>query len=132
MFAPKRRFRAPLVDSVPQPPAVPPVSVPQPALIPYPALIPQPSRFAPACFSSFHVRRAWCAMAFVCCAALPANAVVLIGRVTDPLGRGIPGARVQLVENGKVVALGYAGANGAYEVRSGDAGRFTLLGSAGG
>ena len=54
------------------------------------------------------------------------------GRVTDPLGRGVGGARVQLVEAGKVVAVAYADGDGAYELRSGDAGRFTLLGSAGG
>ena len=80
----------------------------------------------------FSTRRACCAVAVAFCSAFPASAVVLMGRVTDPLGKGIAGARVQLVENGKVVALGYAGADGSYEVRSGEAGRFTLLGSAGG
>ncbi len=65
-------------------------------------------------------------------ACLPANAVVVRGRVTDPLGRSIPGARVQLVEAGKVASIAYAGPDGTYELRSGDAGRFTLLGSAGG
>ena len=65
-------------------------------------------------------------------ACLPAGAVVIRGRVTDPLGKGIGGARVQLVEAGKVVSMAYASADGTYELRSGDAGRFTLLGSAGG
>ena len=54
------------------------------------------------------------------------------GRVTDPLGQGIPGARVQLVEAGKVVSIAYANPDGTYELKSGDGGRFTLLGSAGG
>jgi len=69
---------------------------------------------------------------FILLAMLPAHAVVVRGRVTTPLGDAVPGARVQLVEAGKVVASVYAGADGSYEIRSGDAGRFTLLTSAGG
>ncbi len=61
-----------------------------------------------------------------------AHAVVVRGRVTDPLGKAVPGGRVQLIENGAVVGVAYAGPDGSYELRSGDAGRFTLLGSAGG
>jgi len=64
--------------------------------------------------------------------AVPANAVVVRGRVTDALGRAVPGARVQLIEHGQVAAIAYASADGSYEIRSADAGRFTLLGSAGG
>ena len=62
----------------------------------------------------------------------PARAVIVRGRVTDALGKPVPGARVQLIEQGKVAAIGYATADGSYEIRSADAGRFTLLGSAGG
>ena len=65
-------------------------------------------------------------------AALPLHAVVVRGRVTDALGRAVPGGRVQLVERGQVVAMAYAAPDGTYEIRSSDAGRFTLLGSAGG
>ncbi|HVG26722.1 MAG TPA: TonB-dependent receptor, partial [Acidobacteriaceae bacterium] len=61
-----------------------------------------------------------------------AHAVVVRGRVTDPLGKPVPGARVQLIERGQVAAIGYATEDGAYEIRSADAGRFTLLGSANG
>ncbi len=61
-----------------------------------------------------------------------AHAVIVRGRVTDPLGRGVPGASVQLIESGKAVARGRSGTDGTYELRSSDAGRFTLLGSAGG
>lgn len=64
--------------------------------------------------------------------ALPMHAIVIRGRVTDPLGKGIGGARVQLVEAGKVASIAYANPDGSFELRSGDAGRFTLLGSAGG
>ncbi len=61
-----------------------------------------------------------------------AQAVVVRGRVTDPLGRGLAGASVQLIEDGKAVARSRTAPDGSYELRSGDAGRFTLLGSAGG
>ena len=54
--------------------------------------------------------------------------MVVRGRVTDALGAPLPGARVQLVEAGKVVAEAYAGADGSFEIRPADAGRFTLLG----
>jgi vitamin B12 transporter len=64
--------------------------------------------------------------------ALPARAVIVRGRVTDALGKAVPGARVQLIERGKVAAIGYADADGAYEIRSADAGRFALLGSSAG
>lgn len=69
-------------------------------------------------------------LAMVCSVA--AQAVVIRGRITDPLGRAIPRARVQLVENGQVVAIAFADPDGSYELHSGDAGRFALLGSAGG
>ncbi|HEX4155906.1 MAG TPA: TonB-dependent receptor [Acidobacteriaceae bacterium] len=63
---------------------------------------------------------------------LAGGAVVVRGRVTDALGRAVPGARVQLIVKGKVEAIAYADAKGAYEIRSTESGRFTLLGSAGG
>ncbi len=61
-----------------------------------------------------------------------AQAVVVRGRVTDALGKPVPGGMVRLVEDGKVVAIAYADAKGEFEIRSSDAGRFTLLGSAAG
>jgi vitamin B12 transporter len=61
-----------------------------------------------------------------------ARAVIVRGRVTDVLGKAVPGARVQLIENGKVEAIAYAEQDGSYEIRSTQAGRFTLLGSSGG
>ncbi len=61
-----------------------------------------------------------------------AQAVVIRGRVTDALGKSLPGGMVRLVEDGKVVAIAYAQPDGSYEIRSSDAGRFTLLGSAAG
>src|SRR5579875_809177 len=64
--------------------------------------------------------------------SIPAHAVIVRGRVTDALGKPLPGARVQLIEGGQVAAIGYATADGSYEIRSADAGRFTLLGSSGG
>lgn len=82
-----------------------------------------------ALFSRCRVVAAAAALLSSCVAA---HAVVIRGRVIDPLGKAIGGARVQLIEGGQVVAIAYAGADGSYELRSGDAGRFTLLGSAGG
>jgi vitamin B12 transporter len=67
---------------------------------------------------------------FVGFACTSANAIVLRGRVTDALGKAVPGGRVQLVYAGKVEAIAYADATGAYELRYANGGRFTLLGSA--
>ena len=80
----------------------------------------------------FPTRRAGLLAAFAFASLIPAHAVVIQGRVTDPLGKAVQGARVQLVENGAVVAIAYADPQGNYELRSGEAGRFVLLGSAGG
>lgn len=57
----------------------------------------------------------------------PAHAVVVRGTVTDSLGLPVPSARVQLVQGSKVVAIGIAGADGTYEIRSTLSGRFILL-----
>jgi iron complex outermembrane receptor protein/vitamin B12 transporter len=59
-----------------------------------------------------------------------ARAVVVRGVVTDPLGRPVAGARVQLIQGARAVAVGIAGLDGAYEIRYGAAGRFVLLTSA--
>ncbi len=64
--------------------------------------------------------------------ATAAGAVVVRGRVTTALGTPVPGARVQLIENGNAIAQATAGADGSFEIRAADAGRFTLLASAGG
>jgi len=64
--------------------------------------------------------------------AAPAHAVVVRGTVTDPLGRPVPGARVQLIQGPRAVAASIAAGDGTYEVRSTEAGRFVLLTSAGG
>jgi vitamin B12 transporter len=61
-----------------------------------------------------------------------AQAVVIRGRVTDALGKGVARGMVRLVQGGKTVAFAYADADGSFEIRSSDSGRFTLLGSAGG
>ncbi len=82
--------------------------------------------------SFFPLRRIRTTTAIFLWSSVAAHAVVIRGRVTDPLGKAVPGARVQLVEAGKVVSIAYAASDGSYEIRSGDAGRFTLLGSAGG
>jgi iron complex outermembrane receptor protein/vitamin B12 transporter len=62
--------------------------------------------------------------------ATPAHAVVVHGVVTDALGRPVSGARIQLIQGPRPVAIGIAGADGAFEIRSTLAGRFVLLTSA--
>jgi vitamin B12 transporter len=78
------------------------------------------------------LRRAVASLLFSGLFTVSAHAVVVRGRVTTPLGKPVPGARVQMVEAGKVVAVGFAGADGIFEIRTGEGGRFTLLTSAGG
>ena len=63
---------------------------------------------------------------------LSAHAVVIRGRITDALGKPLPGGRVQLIYRGQVVGVAYGDPDGTYELRFAEAGRFTLLGSAGG
>lgn len=60
----------------------------------------------------------------------PARAVVVRGVVTDALGRPVPGARIQLIQGQRPVAIGIAGLDGSFEIRSTLAGRFVLLTSA--
>jgi iron complex outermembrane receptor protein/vitamin B12 transporter len=64
--------------------------------------------------------------------AVSAQAVVVRGRVTDALGAPVPGGKVQLVSGTNGVAFAYAQADGSYEIRYAEGGRFTLLGTAGG
>jgi vitamin B12 transporter len=64
--------------------------------------------------------------------AASAHAVVVRGHVTDALGKPLANGQVRLVEGGKVVAMAFADKDGSYELRSSDAGRFTLLGFANG
>jgi vitamin B12 transporter len=58
---------------------------------------------------------------------IQSRAVVVRGVVTDPLGKPVAGARVQLIHGQKAVAIAIAGADGAYEIRSAEGGRFVLL-----
>ncbi len=63
-------------------------------------------------------------------AVLPAQAVIVRGKVTSPLGVPIPGARVQLILGPRSVASTIAGPDGSYEIRTDLSGRFVLLTSA--
>jgi vitamin B12 transporter len=54
-------------------------------------------------------------------------AVVVRGQVSDPLGRPLVGARIQLIQGKKAIAEGISGVDGSYEIRSTEAGRFLLL-----
>ena len=62
--------------------------------------------------------------------ALPAHAVIVQGKVTSPLGRPVPGARIQLIDLSNAtrsVANAVSGLDGEYEIRSSLGGRFLLL-----
>src|ERR1700728_3361672 len=78
------------------------------------------------------LRRVVASLLFSGLLATAAHAVVVRGRVTTPLGKPVPGARVQMVQAGKAVAVAFASADGTFEIRIGEGGRFTLLTSAGG
>ncbi|MGI4756303.1 MAG: TonB-dependent receptor [Janthinobacterium lividum] len=62
--------------------------------------------------------------------SIAAHAVVVHGNVRDTLGRGLPFARVQLVQGTQVVASTVTDPDGSYEIRSTESGRFLLLASA--
>jgi vitamin B12 transporter len=59
-----------------------------------------------------------------------AHAIIIRGTVTDPLGAAVVGARVQLIQRGRVAAVAISGIDGTFEIRSTSPGRFTLLTSA--
>jgi iron complex outermembrane receptor protein/vitamin B12 transporter len=83
-----------------------------------------------AALCSFSTLAAFLFLTNTLIAPTPARAVVVRGVVTDALGQPIPGARIQLIQGPRAVALAVAGADGSFEIRSTLAGRFTLLTSA--
>lgn len=60
-------------------------------------------------------------------AALPLHAVVVNGRVTDPLGQPIAGASISLVQNGKVIVASSTLNDGTFQLTSSATGRFYVL-----
>ena len=74
--------------------------------------------------------RAWfVACALVFCAAL-CPAASIHGVVTDASGARVPGAKVVLVSNGRVVGAALSAADGSFQIMTGSSGRFFLLVSA--
>src|SRR5271163_3558972 len=59
--------------------------------------------------------------------ALSAHAVVVRGKVTDPLGAAVVNASVQLVQGTRMIAITHSGVDGSFEIRSTAPGRFRLL-----
>lgn len=59
--------------------------------------------------------------------AASVQAVIVRGKVTDPLGAAVPGAHVRLMQNGSVAGTATAGADGTFEIRSAESGRFRLV-----
>jgi iron complex outermembrane receptor protein/vitamin B12 transporter len=60
--------------------------------------------------------------------ATSARAVVVRGRLTDALGKPVANGQVKLMQDGAMAGLAFADANGFYEVRSSQSGRFVLIG----
>jgi vitamin B12 transporter len=77
-----------------------------------------------------YARRLSATLALLIAATLSANAVVVRGTVTDPLGAAVAGARIQLIQGKQVAAVAVSGPDGTYEIRSTAPGRFVLLTSA--
>ncbi len=59
--------------------------------------------------------------------AATAHAVIVRGKVTDPLGDVVIGAKVQVVQGTEVIAFGRTNTEGEFEIRSTAKGRFRLL-----
>src|SRR5271170_5514036 len=59
--------------------------------------------------------------------ALPAQAVIVRGNVTTPLGVPLGNARIQLIQGRQVAAFTFSLMDGTYEIRSSIPGRFVLL-----
>jgi iron complex outermembrane receptor protein/vitamin B12 transporter len=59
--------------------------------------------------------------------ALPLPAVVVTGRVTDPLGQPIANANISLVQNGRVVVAAKTLNDGSFQLTNSAAGRFYVL-----
>jgi vitamin B12 transporter len=74
---------------------------------------------------SFNARSLLAAVVFVCAAA-SAHAAVVRGTVTDRLGAAVRGARVNLVQDGKVVTSAVSGYDGSYELTAAQSGRFVV------
>lgn len=68
------------------------------------------------------------AAGFSCTAA--AHAVVVRGTVTDPLGRPVASAHVQLISHGKPVGSATADADGVYQIQFTESGRFAVAATA--
>ncbi len=81
---------------------------------------------------SFQQRRALscvCVLGIAITGMLPARAVVVRGTVRDPLGRPIASSRLQLIQGTTSVASTTTLADGSYEIRSTETGRFLLVGN---
>ncbi len=72
-----------------------------------------------------HFSAATLLLAATCSTAL--HAAEVRGRVTDPLGAAIAGARLTLIHNGKVVGSVASSGDGSYVLRTGQSGRFYVL-----
>ena len=75
-------------------------------------------------------RRLFASLVALTLFSLPAHAVIVRGKVTDPLGAGVQLAKVELVQGRRAVAFALTNADGTFEILSSAKGRFILLTSA--
>ncbi len=66
-------------------------------------------------------------VSFIASCVAPAYAVIVRGKVVDPLGARIRFAKVELIKGQKVVAFAISGADGSFQILSNASGRFLLL-----
>ena len=63
--------------------------------------------------------------------AAPLRAAIVRGTITDPLGAPVANAHVELLQNGRVAGTSVTAADGSYEIKTAQAGRFTIAASGG-
>ena len=63
--------------------------------------------------------------------AVPLRAAIVRGTITDPLGAPVHNARVELLQNGQVAGYTVTAADGSYEIKTAQAGRFNIAASGG-
>jgi hypothetical protein len=80
--------------------------------------------FSSQLFSMFARRMS---VAFFLLAGIVVQAAEIHGIVADASGAKISGAKVVLLRNGRPVTAGVSGADGSFQITTGDQGRFYLV-----
>jgi vitamin B12 transporter len=78
-------------------------------------------------FSGHFLSRSARAAMLFCALSVAAHAASIRGVVTDASGARITGATVQLISSGQVVGSAVSGADGSFQIMTGQRGRFVLV-----